>query len=76
MSFNDRCGEALEILRHGGTLPDVPAVRESVMEWLESGVEGWRFPPRELVYAIKDDPRNAELASQVHDGEWHGEDRS
>lgn len=72
MSFNDRCGEALEIIRHGGVIPDTPEVRQAIMNYLEDGKEGARFPDRDLVYAILDHPDNAELRSHTSDGEWYG----
>ncbi|MFS0885348.1 hypothetical protein [Aeromicrobium sp. 179-A 4D2 NHS] len=72
MSFNDRCGEAYEILRHGGTIPDTPEVRAAILDYLHSGKEGWRFPDRDFVYAVLDHPENAELRAQTSDGEWYG----
>lgn len=72
MSFNDRCGEAAEILRHGGVMPEAD-IREALIEWCESGRDGETFPPRELVYAVLDDPANAALRAQTSDGEWIGE---
>jgi hypothetical protein len=72
MSFNDRCGEALEILRHGGTLP--PEGRAAIMELLEQGKEGWGGPAcsRDLVRAILEHDDNQELRRQTSDGEWIG----
>lgn len=71
MSFNDRCGEAAEILRHGGVLPD--DALPWLIELLEEGRYGAHFPPRELVFAILEHPENAELRAQTSDGEWVGE---
>lgn len=71
MSFNDRCGEALAIIQHGGVLPDAE-LREALIEWLESGKSGETFPPPDFVMAVLHDPANAELRAQTWDGEWHG----
>lgn len=71
MSFNDRCGEAAEILAHGGALPD-PEARMALIEWLESGKGGWNFPPRDFVHAVLDHPDNRALREQTSDGEWIG----
>ena len=71
MSLNDRCDEGLEILRHGGTVPDVQAVRYLLREVLDDGARGIRFQDgiRYLVYALKD--ANPDMAEHVWDGEWH-----
>ena len=71
MSLNDRCGEGLEILRHGGPVPDVEAVRDLLCAVLEEGAEGIRFQDgiRALVYALKD--ASPSRAARVWDGEWH-----
>jgi len=71
MSLNDRCGEGLFILNHGGKVPDVEAVRYLLRDVLDAGIQGFRFQDgiRALVYALKD--ANPDLAEHTWDGEWH-----
>jgi hypothetical protein len=62
----------MEILRHGGTLPDAET-RAELIEALDRGQEGWSLTPgREFVYAVLEHPDNAALRAQTSDGEWHG----
>ena len=76
MSFNDRCGEALEILKHGGTLPDQEA-RDLLIELLARARDGRRASRwgelRMLAYAVRRHPDNQELLRQTSDGEWIGD---
>jgi len=72
MSFNDRCGEAAEILAHGGTVP--PNGIEALVELLRDAKETCNAP-RDLVYAILRAPENVELRSMTSDGEWFGDEQ-
>jgi hypothetical protein len=68
MSANDRCSEALSVLRQGGSIPvNNPAIREWVMSALADGRDGISFPPREVARAIRDhnehlDPYDPDLS--------------
>jgi hypothetical protein len=74
MSANDRCAEALSVLRQGGTLPaDHPALREFVVAALAEGRDGLptRLPVG-LARAIRDhnahlDPYDPDLGGDDHD---------
>lgn len=69
MSFNDRCAEAHAVLHHGGTIPDAPAFRAAILEWLEHGYEDGGGPPRDLVHAIRDAPENTAIWERIRSGE-------
>lgn len=69
MSYNDRCGEAAEILAHGGVIP--PDAIEALVDYLRESKETCRAP-RDLVQAIRLAPENAHLLAQTADGEWYG----
>jgi hypothetical protein len=71
MSFNDRCGEAAEVLAHGGTIP--PDGIAALVDLLRDSRDTCAAP-RDLVHAILRDPANAHLAALTSDGEWHGTD--
>lgn len=71
MSWNDRCGETADIIRHGGTIDGTdPALREALQDWCEQGREGWgASPPRSVIDAIRFHPDNAELLEKAKRGE-------
>lgn len=70
MSYNDRCGEAAEILAHGGAIP--PDGIEALVDYLRESKETCAAP-RDLVQAIRRAPENAHLLAQTADGEWLGD---
>lgn len=77
MSFNDRCGEAAEIIRHGGVIPNTNPFRDALVELLEHGRDGYgTTPDRDFVYAILEHPDNAALRAQAIDGQWYGDPRT
>lgn len=69
MSYNDRCGEAAEVLAHGGVLRGMAL--DHLVDFLRDSKETCAAP-RGLVRAILDAPENRHLVDQCWDGEWQG----